>query len=101
MFTRDRRGRILSASNIKLLLIGILSVISVIGATIIIFYFSYFGYINKEQEQRIKKNFEVIDYVLKNEEDNMQSILVDWGQWDDTYKFINNPNQEYINSNLT
>jgi diguanylate cyclase (GGDEF)-like protein len=30
----------------------------------------------------------------------MQKILVDWGMWDDTYKFINNQNQEYIDSNL-
>jgi sensor domain CHASE-containing protein len=60
--------------------------------TILIFKFSYFGYIDKEQEQRTKRNFEVIDYVFRNEEDNMQKILVDWGIWDDTYKFINNQN---------
>ena len=84
----------------KTLIIGVLSVISVIGATILIFYFSYFGYINKDREQRIKRNFEVIDYILKNEENNLQSILVDWGQWDDTYNFINNQNGEYIDSNL-
>lgn len=84
----------------KTLIIGVLSVISVIGATILIFYFSYFGYINKDREQRIKRNFEVIDYILKNEEDNLQRILVDWGQWDDTYNFINYQNGEYIDSNL-
>ena len=75
--------------------------ISIIGATIIIFYFSYFGYIDKDKEQHIIRNFEVIDYMLKKEEDNLQSLLVDWGQWDDTYKFINKPNQEYIDSNLS
>ena len=84
----------------KTLLIGALSVISVIGSTILIFYFSYFGYINKDREQRIKRNFEVIDYILKNEEDNLYSVLVDWGQWDDTYNFINDSNEEYIDSNL-
>ena len=68
--------------------------------TILIFKFSYFGYIDKEQEQRTKRNFEVIDYVFRNEEENMQKILADWGRWDDTYKFINDINQEYINSNL-
>lgn len=84
----------------KTLIIGGLSVISVIGATILIFYFSYFGYINKDREQRIKRNFEVIDYILKNEEDSLQRVLVDWGQWDDTYKFINDQNEEYVDSNL-
>ena len=85
----------------KILLIGSLSVISVIVVTIYIFYFSYFGYINKDKEQRIVRNFEVIDYMLEKEEDNLQSLLVDWGQWDDTYEFINKPNQEYIDSNLS
>ena len=85
----------------KTLLIGSLSVISIIVATIIIFYFSYFGYINKDKEQRIVRNFEVIDYMLEKEENNLQSLLIDWGQWDDTYEFINKPNQEYIDSNLS
>jgi len=76
-------------------------VISVIVVTIHIFYFSYFGYINKDKEQRIVRNFEVIDYMLEKEEDNLQSLLVDWGQWDDTYEFINKPNQGYIDSNLS
>jgi diguanylate cyclase (GGDEF)-like protein len=76
-------------------------VISVIVVTIYIFYFSYFGYINKDKEQRIVRNFEVIDYMLEKEEDNMQTLLLDWGQWDDTYEFINKPNQGYIDSNLS
>lgn len=84
----------------KTLLMGIVSVITVIVVTITIFYFSYFGYINKNKEQRIMKNYEVMDYIINEEENNLQSLLVDWGQWDDTYKFINKPNNEYIEANL-
>ena len=84
----------------KTLLMGIVSVTSVIAVTIAIFYSSYFGYINRNQEQRIKKNYEVIDYIINEEEKSLKSLLVDWGQWDDTYEFINNPTQEYIDSNL-
>jgi diguanylate cyclase (GGDEF)-like protein len=84
----------------KTLLIGILSVLSVVGATILIFYFSYFGYIGKEQEEDIVSGFQLVDYIIKNEEGNMQRTLVDWGQWDDTYRFISDQNKEYINSNL-
>jgi len=84
----------------KTLLIGILTVFSVIGATILIFYFSYFGYINKDQEQRMKRNFQVINYLLENEKENMKKILIDWAQWDDTYKFLEDHNKEYIESNL-
>lgn len=84
----------------KTLLMGIISVTAVIAVTITIFYSSYFGYINRNQEQRIIKNYEVIDYIINEEQKSLQSLLVDWGQWDDTYKFINNPTEEYINSNL-
>lgn len=84
----------------KTLLVGLLSVLSIIGITIIIFYFSYFGYIDKDHENDIKRDFEVIDYIVKKEEENMQRVICDWGQWDDTYKFISKPNQEYIHSNL-
>jgi diguanylate cyclase (GGDEF)-like protein len=79
---------------------GILSVTAVIAVTIAIFYSSYFGFINKNQEQRIKKNYEVMDYIINEEEKSLQSHLIDWGQWDDTYKFISNPTKEYIESNL-
>lgn len=85
----------------KTLLMGIVSVIAVIAVTITIFYSSYFGYINRNQEQHIKKDYEVMNYVITEEEKNLQSLLVDWGQWDDTYKFINDPTKEYTNSNLT
>ena len=84
----------------KTLLMGMVSVITVIAVTITIFYFSYFGYINRNQEQRIKKNYEVMNYIINQEENNLQSLLVDWGKWDDTYKFINEPTEEYIESNL-
>ena len=84
----------------KTLLMGIISVTTVIAVTITIFYSSYFGYINRNQEQRIKKNYEVIDYIINEEQKSLQSLLVDWGQWDDTYRFINEPTKEYIDSNL-
>jgi diguanylate cyclase (GGDEF)-like protein len=84
----------------KTLLIGLLSMLAIIGITILIFYFSYFGYIDKDKETSVKRDFEVTDYIVKKEEDNMQRLIVDWGQWDDTYKFINEQNQEYIDSNL-
>ncbi len=84
----------------KTLLMGLISVTAVIVVTIAIFYSSYFGYINRNQEQRIKKSYEVMDYIINEEEKSLESVLVDWGQWDDTYKFISNPTEEYIESNL-
>ncbi len=37
---------------------------------------------------------------LRNEESELSSILVDWAKWDDTYAFVKNRNEDYIQSNL-
>lgn len=84
----------------KTLLVGLLSVLSIIGITILLFYFSYFGYIDKDHEESVKREFEVTDYIVKKEEDNMKRVIIDWGQWDNTNNFISDQNQEYIDSNL-
>jgi diguanylate cyclase (GGDEF)-like protein/PAS domain S-box-containing protein/putative nucleotidyltransferase with HDIG domain len=84
----------------KALLIGSLSVVLLIVLTYFIFNFTYFGYINKQQQQEVNRDFEVIDYIINNEEENINRTLKDWAQWDDTYQFINDSNEEYIESNL-
>lgn len=85
----------------KVLLIGSLSVFLLIVITYFIFNFTYFGYINKQQQQEISRDFRVVDNIIHNEEDNIKSTLMDWAYWDDTYEFIGNSNTKYIESNLT
>lgn len=84
----------------KALLIGSLSVFILIVITYFIFNFTYFGYINKQQQQEVNKDFKVVDYIIHNEEKNINSTLMDWAYWDDTYEFIENSNAKYIESNL-
>lgn len=38
---------------------------------------------------------------IQKELDRLSSVAADWGTWDDTYKFIQDLNQAYIDSNLT
>ncbi|HEY5525041.1 MAG TPA: CHASE4 domain-containing protein, partial [Clostridium sp.] len=87
--------------KVKVLILASLSVIILAIVTSLIFYSSYFGYIKQNEEETIKKQFEVIEYIIGSEEDNLGNSLVDWSKWDDTYKFINDLNKEYISSNLT
>lgn len=84
----------------KTAIIGSLTVIWIVVSTLITFNLSYFGYIDKDKEKRVKRNFEIIKYMINKDEDRMQSLLIDWGQWDDTYYFMDDLNQEYIDSNL-
>jgi diguanylate cyclase (GGDEF)-like protein/PAS domain S-box-containing protein len=84
----------------KALLIGSLGVFILTIITYFIFDFTYFGYINKQQQHEINRDFEVVDYILSNEKDNIKSTLMDWAYWDDTYEFIESSNKKYIESNL-
>lgn len=81
-------------------MIIIVSVISLALVTFLIFKFSYYGFIEKDERNHIEENFRIIDYVINNEKNNIKRTLKDWSNWDDTYEFINNLNQKYINSNL-
>ena len=85
----------------KALLIGSLSVIVLVVLTYFIFNFTYFGYINKQQQQEVDRHIKVVDYIIDNEKDNIKSTLMDWAYWDDTYEFIENSNKKYIESNLS
>lgn len=84
----------------KAIIMASFSVLFLILATYLIFYFTYFGYINKQEEQEINRSFQVIDFILHNEKENMKSTLLDWAYWDDTYRFIEGTNPGYIESNL-
>lgn len=37
---------------------------------------------------------------LKDNEDSLSTVLSDWSNWDDTYKFIQDGNEDYVKSNL-
>lgn len=84
----------------KTFIIIILTGITLMGITSLVFYFSYYGYIDKHMENDIEDNYKIINYIISNEELNVNSILIDWAQWDDTFKFVQDSNEEYISSNL-
>lgn len=53
------------------------------------------------QEDRIAAhNFKSIMVMLNSRESSLKSTLLDWAKWDDTFNFIQNSNQTYIDDNL-
>ena len=84
----------------KVFIVTILSMVILAVITTSILYSSYFGYVKQREEENVNKKFEVIEYILGSEEDDLYSILVDWAQWDDTYEFMDDLNEDYISSNL-
>ena len=82
-----------------------LLVIASMLAVIIIFLFLYFRFfvLNdylKLEEQYLTKNVEQSIKVIDNKINSMLSTSWDWCAWDDTYNFISDGNQDYIDSNL-
>jgi hypothetical protein len=47
-----------------------------------------------------KQNVERVEKAIFAIEDQMKSTVIDWSYWDDTFDFISNQNQDYIDSNL-
>ena len=82
----------------------LLIVASMLTVTIILLflYFRFFvlnDYL-KLEEQYLTKNVEQSIKILNNKIDSMVTTSLDWSAWDDTYYFISNGNQYYIDSNL-
>ena len=82
----------------------LLIVASMLAVTIV-FLFLYFRFfvINdylKLEEQYLTKNVEQSTKILNNKINSMFTTSQDWSSWDDTYNFISNGNQDYIDSNL-
>jgi two-component system NtrC family sensor kinase len=48
-----------------------------------------------------KQNVERVENTYSAVIDQMKSTITDWSYWDDTYQFITDHNQEYIDENLS
>lgn len=52
------------------------------------------------EHQEAEKNLNRVKDALREKIDNLASTLGDWAQWDDSYQFIVDRNEEYAQSNL-
>ncbi|MFQ5800033.1 MAG: CHASE4 domain-containing protein, partial [Bacteroidota bacterium] len=82
-----------------LLIIGV----TLLGLIVVLYFTSQAilmeSFVNLE-EQNTKKNVERVVMSLSSELVDMDTITYDWAAWDDTYAFIEDANDEYIESNL-
>ena len=54
----------------------------------------------KFEERRSEERYMIINNEFKSLSDNLKILSSDWGEWDDTYEFVQNKNKNYIKSNL-
>lgn len=82
------------------IVIALCSAALLLGLTYGIFYWVFYGYLDEAQKLQIDKDFEMVEMIIENEKENLNSILKDWAYWDDTYNFINDRNPAYVTANL-
>ncbi len=84
----------------KLLFLHTLIACLFVLAQLFIFYaFIYPSYVNLEQH-KARTDLERCITALNREVHHLDQFTNDWASWDDSYFFIVNPNQDYIQSNL-
>ncbi|MFA5025367.1 MAG: CHASE4 domain-containing protein [Candidatus Shapirobacteria bacterium] len=54
----------------------------------------------KVENQRVERNIRRVEAVIDDRFSQLSSKLSDWSSWDDTYKYIEDNNEEYVTSNL-
>lgn len=84
----------------KTIIIALCSAAVLLGITYGIFYWVFYGYVDTAQRSQVDKDFEMVETIIENEKENLNSILKDWAYWDDTFNFINDRNPNYVTANL-
>ncbi|HNS64844.1 MAG TPA: CHASE4 domain-containing protein, partial [Anaerolineaceae bacterium] len=54
----------------------------------------------EEQDAAVHLNLERLEGAIQNDFMVLDQTIRDWAKWDDTYAFIQDANQEYVESNL-
>ncbi|MGB9640922.1 MAG: EAL domain-containing protein [Anaerolineales bacterium] len=60
----------------------------------------WFNTLKNIEQENIKKDLQRVQISFQREMENLSAITNDWAAWDDTYNFIENPDEEYIQTNL-
>jgi PAS domain S-box-containing protein len=79
---------------IGITLAGLTSVLYITSSNILL------GSLKKAEEQETRQVVKGVLSVFTQNEDDFNSRFADWSAWDDAYTFIEDANEEFINSNL-
>lgn len=86
--------------KIKFVIVSVLLTLGLISVLVFFTFSFYLNNIKSLEEETIQTNIErgksAFDYVIQN----FNTRLNDWAQWDDTYQFMEDFNDEYVKSNL-
>lgn len=84
----------------KTLVLVVVSVLFVVSFTLTIMFFASKDYIRKQENRDVIGSFKKLDSILEKEKEDMKSRVLDYSNWNDTYQFIIDRSNNYIESNF-
>ncbi len=84
----------------KTLLFFGLSLLSLIGILYTSYSIIFLGSFTELEEKSTRRNVQRIKNALTEEINQLSLKVKDWSAWDETYEFVQSPNQSYIRKNL-
>ena len=69
--------------------------------TLIVSGFTVQSSYSRLENESVKENLQRITNAMDNKLTALDHLVADWAVWDDTYYFVENRNEEYIESNFT
>ena len=83
----------------SLIFAGVIGILLILSS--FISYYLYIDRFRKLENELMLSNIEKVKNHINNEVKNLAIINYDWAARDDTYEFIEDTNQDYIESNIT
>ena len=84
----------------KTLIILTLLFLSMLGGFLVLSYTTLTSSYQAAEEAAVRDDLIRVHYVLENEVNAIDRIARDWGPWDETYVFVQDRNDAYIQNNL-
>jgi sensor domain CHASE-containing protein len=84
----------------KIMLIISLMTTLFFGAYLLIQKFIVFPTFRSLEQQYAKDNVDRVEAIILDALDTLDRQMYDWSWWDDTYEFVIDANEQYINNNL-
>jgi signal transduction histidine kinase len=84
----------------RVFIIFVVTVIAALAVVHSVFQYVLLDDYRDLESQVMQKDVERAVDALRREIENLDIILFDWSAWDDTYEFVNDLNQAYIDSNF-
>jgi PAS domain S-box-containing protein len=87
--------------NLRIKTFIIISIVFVIAFAVMAVMLRYFilkSYLQEENQLTVDKVVQV-DSVLESSLNTLNSLVIDWAEWDDSYQFMKDHNSNYLRSN--